>query len=138
MSNVQAALGLGQLERLDQLLQAKRRIFGWYESDLGDLDSVRLNREQADAVSSYWMTSIELQSGVGLTRDDFCSKLKERNIDTRPVFPAISQYEFWPRAQETQPNAKWISNRGVNLPSGVCLRRHHVAYITQAIREILE
>ena len=58
MSNVQAAVGLGQLQRADELIEMKRRIFSWYDEELGDLDCIRLNREVEGARSIYWMSSI--------------------------------------------------------------------------------
>jgi perosamine synthetase len=137
MANLQAALGLGQLERVEGLIEAKRRIFEWYRAGLGDCAPVRLNQEADWARSIYWMTSIVLSEGAGLSRDELCRELKERNIDTRPVFPAISQYPIWPRVQEAQPVAARIGRQGINLPSGVCLRRDHVDYVCGAIREIL-
>ncbi len=138
MSNIQAALGLAQLERLDELVAAKRRIFSWYEQNLGDLGMVSLNKEAPGVHSSYWMTSLLLDSTAGMPRDEVCKRLKELNVDTRPVFPAISQYQFWPRAQETQPVAKMIGEWGLNLPSGVCLKRHQVDYVSGCVRELLQ
>jgi perosamine synthetase len=137
MSNVQAAIGLGQLERVDEQIEAKRLIAGWYEEELDGVPHVRLFREAEWARSICWMTSLLLDQEAPLSRDDFRKALRERNVDTRPVFPAISQYPIWDRPQAPGPNAKRIGDRGVNLPSGVCLRREQVAYVGRSIREIL-
>jgi len=137
MSNVQAAIGLAQLERVDELIEAKRRIFSWYEEGLQDLPHVRLNSEAPWARSIYWMTSILLDENAGISRDALRSDLRQRGIDTRSVFPAISQYPFWPRRQPPQPTAFRVGNQAINLPSGVCLRREQVAYVCTAIRDLL-
>ena len=63
--------------------------------------------------------------------------VKKRNIDTRPVFPAISQYPFWPVKQKSQPVAHQVATQSLNLPSGVCLKREQVDYICRNIKEIL-
>lgn len=137
MSNIQAAIGLGQLERIDELIEAKRRIFTWYYEELKDVEQVRLNYEMPWARSIYWMVSIYLNEDAGVSRDELMQKLKERNIDTRPVFPAISQYPIWPKEQEPQPIAFKVGNQAINLPSGVCLKREQVEYICKSICEIL-
>ena len=137
MSNVQAAIGLGQLERVEELVEAKRRIFGWYVEGLGDVPHLRLNREVADTRSIYWMTSIYLEETCPISRDALRTKLKKRNIDTRDVFPAISQYPIWPVKQAPQPRGTRIGARAVNLPSGVCLKREQVQYVCEQIRALL-
>ena len=137
MSNIQAAIGLGQLERLDELVAAKRRVFSWYRQGLADHPLVTLNEERDGADSSYWMTSICIAEDSPLSRDELRERLAARKVDTRPVFPAISQYPFWPRRQDPQPVARRIGERALNLPSGVCLKHHEVDYVCQAVREIL-
>ncbi len=137
MSNIQAAIGLAQFERLDELVEAKRRIFSWYAEGLKDVPQVSLNNETSWARSIYWMTSILLNENAGITRDALCEALKERNIDTRPVFPPISQYPIWLKSQQPQPVAERVGNRALNLPSGVCLKRQQVDYICKCIEEII-
>ncbi|MBI1832511.1 MAG: GNAT family N-acetyltransferase [Planctomycetes bacterium] len=138
MSNVQAAIGLGQLERVEELVEAKRRIFGWYAEGLDGVSHLRLNREVPGTRSIYWMTSIYLEDSCPLSRDGLRAELKKRNMDTRDVFPAISQYPVWPVKQSPQPRGTRIGARGINLPSGVCLKRDQVAYMCEQIRELLK
>jgi perosamine synthetase len=63
--------------------------------------------------------------------------LKERNIDTRPVFPAISQYPIWGEQQSPPPNAARIGAQAINLPSGHRLTRDHIDYICRSIKDLL-
>ncbi len=137
MSNIQAAIGLGQLERVDEMIEAKRRIFSWYAESLQGTPYITLNHEMPWARSIYWMTSILVDERSGITRDEMRTRLKQLNIDTRPVFPAISQYPIWPRQQKPQPVAKRIAEQGINLPSGVRLTRAEVDYICNCIRKIV-
>ena len=83
------------------------------------------------------MSCIILEEGSKITRDEFCKKLKDLNIDTRPVFPSISQYPYWTKKQIEQPNSKLISDRAINLPSGVCLSKKEVDYVCDQIIKIL-
>jgi perosamine synthetase len=137
LSNVQAAIGLGQLERIDHLIEAKRRIFGWYEEELGDVAGVTLNHEADWARSIYWMTSVLVEPEAGLSRDELRAALRAADIDTRPVFPAISRYPMWTEHRPPGPVADRIGRTGVNLPSGVCLRRDEVARVGESVRRAL-
>lgn len=137
MSNVQAAIGLGQIQRNDEMVEAKRRIFSWYEEGLAGVDQVKLNREAIGTHSIYWMSSLLLKEGASVTRKELIERLKAANVDTRPVFPAISQYPIWPRTHEAQPVAKLVGDGAINLPSGVCLRREEVAYVCRQFKNIL-
>lgn len=137
MSNLQAAFGMGQLERNDGMVEAKRRIFRWYEEGLRGVPHISLNREASWARSIYWMSSLVLHESAPLGRDELMQALKAKKIDTRPVFPAISQYPIWPVKQEPQPVAFRIGQRAINLPSGVCLAREDVEYVCAQIRELL-
>ncbi len=138
MANLLAALGLGQLERVDDFIEAKRRIFSWYETGLADCKLLELNREDVWARSIYWMSSILLHENAGLSTKQLSEELKHRNVDTRPVFPAISQYPIWSKPQDAQPRAARIAAQGLNLPSGVCLKRQQVEYVCANIRKILQ
>lgn len=138
MSNVQAAIGLGQLQQIEHLIGAKRRVFSWYEEDLDGLEGVALSRESPGARSIYWMSNVELDEGLAVDREELRSALLERGVDTRPVFPAISQYEIWGRKQDPQPTAQRVGRRAINLPSGVLLRREQVAYVSRCLRELVE
>ena len=138
MSNVQAAVGLGQLERVDALVEAKRRIFGWYAEELDGVRGLELSHEAPFARSIHWMTSARVLPEAGVTRDELRAGLRAVGVDTRPVFPAISRYPMWTPRQLPGPVADRIGRQGVNLPSGVCLRREDVARVCTAIVETLE
>jgi perosamine synthetase len=137
MSNLQAALGLGQLERVDQLIAAKRRIHDWYRQGLGDVPGLAFQQEPARGRSIHWMTSIVLPGDLSLSRDDVIAELRARNVDTRPVFPAISQYPIWDGDIVPQPVASTIGARAINLPSGVRLGREVVDYVCRSVRAVL-
>ncbi|MBU3578671.1 DegT/DnrJ/EryC1/StrS family aminotransferase [Polynucleobacter sp. 73C-SIWE] len=138
MSNVQAAIGLGQLERVDELIEMKRRLFSWYQEGLQNTPFISLNKEVEGAHSIYWMSSLRLDENAPINRDTLMTELKKANIDSRPVFPAISQYPIWDRRQEPQPTALRVGAQAMNLPSGVCLRKDEVMYVAATIHRILK
>jgi len=135
MSNIQAALGLAQIQRADTNIQMKRRIFQWYNARLGESKFIAMNHEIKNAKSIYWMSSIRLLDDCPVTRDELIQILKLKNIDSRPVFPAISQYPIWDSNQQAQPNAKYIGQTSLNLPSGVALSKAQVDYVCDVILE---
>jgi perosamine synthetase len=135
LPNVAAAIGLGQLERVDHLIEAKREIFGWYAEELAGVPGITLNHETEWARSIYWMTSILVDPACGIDRDAMRAVLALEGIDTRPTFPLISTYPIWDeRRAVPAPVAATIAHRGINLPSGVRLRRDQVARIGEAVR----
>lgn len=83
------------------------------------------------------MTSILLNKDAPIGRDELMLQLKKRNVDSRGVFPAISQYPIWPRKSFPQSNALYVGQNGINLPSGVCLTKEEAGYICIQIRDIL-
>ena len=137
MSNIQAAIGLGQLERVDELIEAKRRIFTWYHKELENVPGINLFVECSWARSIYWMCSILLDEKASITRDTMREELRKRGVDTRPAFPAISQYPIWPKPQKACPTAYRVGSQALNLPSGVCLKREQIQYVCRCIKEIL-
>ena len=133
MSNIQAALGFAQFERIDELIDKKREIFSWYESNLIDFDGLSLNIEGPDSKSIYWMTSINLQGNFSVSRNELMKLLKLDKIDTRPVFPTISKYPMW-YSDCHNPNAESISKNSINLPSGHNIEKKQVDYICDRIK----
>jgi perosamine synthetase len=137
MSNLTAALGLGQLHRSEQQIARKARIREWYEDELLGTRGLSFQESLANSRSIHWMTSITLPPDYARPRDEVIAILRKEGIDSRPVFPAISQYEFWPTRQTPGEIAKEIGDRSINLPSGVNLSRSSVAKVGKILRGLL-
>ncbi|MDC1057629.1 DegT/DnrJ/EryC1/StrS family aminotransferase [Nitrosopumilus sp.] len=134
MSNIQAALGLAQLERIDELVDKKRKIFQWYSERLGSISGIQLNVEKTNCKNIYWMTTIVLDKSFNISRDDFIQKLKEWNIDSRPAFYPLSHMPMFETVHN--PNAEHLSQNGINLPSGHNLTEDDVDYICNVIKNL--
>lgn len=135
MSNLQAALGLAQLQRIEEFVKKKRQIFDWYYKRLGDIEGISMNYERANTRSNRWMSSIILDKDFGITRDELRKKLKEKKIDTRPFFYPISMFPLYKEAKT--PVAHHVCLNGINLPSGLGLREEQIDYIAKTVRKIL-
>lgn len=136
MSNIQAALGLAQLERVDELIQKKREIYAWYAAYLKDLKGIQMSTEKDWAKSIHWMTSIVLEDTLPVERDLLRARLLDKGIDTRPLFPPMSSFPMFKKANN--PVADYIGRRGINLPCALRLTKEDVEYVSENIRGIVE
>ena len=137
MNNITAALGLAQIERAENQIFRKRRINTWYTDNLSDIGSIAFQGEAPGTSSICWMTSFTLDESSPVSRDDLINSLKKDGIDSRPVFPAISQYPIWQYEPKIQPNAMKIGSSGINLPSGVLLSKPAIEKVCASIRRAL-
>ena len=131
MSNLQAALGLAQLERIEELVAKKRQIFEWYRTGLEGLP-LTLNAERPGCRNICWMTTLILDDAVAIERDALIRQLREWNVDSRPVFAPMSEMPMFEKRDN--PIAARIGARGINLPSGHTLTRDDIEYICAVIR----
>jgi len=138
MSNLQAAFGLGQLENIETMIESKRRNYERYRKNFSGIENININVAGKNTQSIYWMTSILLNPETGIQRDKFMEYLKHKNIDTRPVFPSISQYPIWGKKYKENKVAKLIGENGVNLPSGVNLTFDEIDYISDTVISFIE
>lgn len=142
MSALQAALGLAQLQRLDDLLQRKRLIFRWYQDELGQVPGLVLNAEPAGTKNSYWMVTVLFDAQFGLSKERLMTALSEQHIDTRPFFhplsslPAYADFPGVIAARQRNRVAYDVGARGINLPSALCLNREQVAHVGRAVRAL--
>ena len=143
MSSMQAALGLAQLERIDELMDRKREIFRWYKEELSDIEGLTLNPQPPTTKNAFWMITAVLDPRLGIEKDYLQRELSERNIDSRPFFHPLSSipaYQHLKQAHEARERNQ-VSYRicpyGVNLPSGLNMTAEKVGYVCDVLREIL-
>lgn len=136
MTNLQAALGVAQLERIDELLERKRQIFFTYHRLLSGRPGLRLNQEASWAKNVYWMVCLEVDQFDGQRRNAFMDQLKQRGIDSRPYFYPVSDMPMYGDADT--PVAHDLYQRGINLPSYFDLDDASIEYICKNIVAILD
>lgn len=116
MSNIQAAIGCGQIERIDELTQRKRDILTYYRERLRDISVIALNPEYLHDINGSWMPTVVFEETTGITREDLQKAFHEKNIDARVFFAPLSGMPMFNQNQNT-PLAWAIPNRAINLPS---------------------
>lgn len=116
MSNVQAAIGLGQLERIDTLVNRKRDILRCYRELLSHRGDISLNPEPAGTVNGAWMPTAVFAPSTGVTRDALMQAFAAEGIDARVFFHPLSSLPIF-GSHAGQPHAADIARRAINLPS---------------------
>jgi perosamine synthetase len=141
MSALQAALGLAQLERIDELVAKKRQIFAWYKAAMDGLPGVRLNAEPEGTRNAYWMVTAVFDPAWG-GKEAVAAHLAKQSIDTRPMFsplsslPAYAGQESARRAARENTVSYAIAGHGVNLPSALNLSRSQVERVCATLRTL--
>lgn len=140
ITNMQAALGLAQLERIQELIDKKREIFSWYKELLSNVSGIRLNPEGIGIKNVYWMNCLVLEDeDLVVSRDVLIKKLKEHGIDTRPFFYPISEMPMYQNSGVcNNPISKKLAEKGLNLPSSAILEKEDVEYICETIKTIFK
>jgi perosamine synthetase len=144
MSGLQAALGVAQLERLDELVAGKRQIFSWYREALGDWNGGTLNPDIEGLYNSYWMSTLVLAPELGIAKETLIPALAKVGIDTRPFFyplsqiPAFRDTEQAKTARQRNHVSYAVSPSGINLPSALKLTRDDVLTVAKRVREVVE
>lgn len=142
MTNLQAALGVAQLERLDEFVARKRRMGAAYQRLLAGIDGLQLPvARTAAAENIYWVFGLVLGDGVPFDAAGAMRRLGELGIGTRPFFwPMHEQPVFRGMglfAGERHPVAERLARRGFYLPSGLALTEAQIDEVAGAVRELM-
>lgn len=137
MTNIQAAIGLAQMETIEQSIADRDRLAGWYNEALSHLsDKIRLPTQADWARQVYWMYTIFLRDGTECQRDEVMKSLDRESIETRPVF--YPMHILPPYLQESSfPVADEWAQRGINLPTHQLLTKDDVGRIANALTKAL-
>jgi perosamine synthetase len=143
MTNLQAAVGLAQLDRLDEFVARKRAMGELYTSLLADVPGLRLPlRSTPYAENIYWVYGMVLEDSVPFDAAEAMRRLSAEGIGTRPFFfPMHEQPVFRKRglfAGESYPVAERLARRGFYVPSGLALSREEIVRVAAAVRRLVE
>ncbi len=116
MSNIQAAIGVGQMERIEELIARKRNIFHGYRDRLADVPHASMNVEPIGTQNGFWMPTVVFDSSLGLTTQMITAAFATQNIDARVFFHPLSATPPFV-GSEGGAIAHALPNRAINLPS---------------------
>ncbi len=143
MTNMQAAIGVAQLERLSEFVEAKREIGFYYLESLSKIDCIKTQVELPFAKMVFWMYCIEIDNRSGISADFMMSELKNNGIATRPFFigmheqPIIQSYGINPKPNAFQ-NTERASRQGLYLPSSVTLNKSEIDIVVECVSSIMK
>lgn len=141
LTNVQAAIGLGQVETIADRVRRKREIGRRYTELLTGCEGIELPVEEQWAENVYWMYGVVVDESLGLDAASFAERLRERGVDTRPYFLGMHEQPVLQArglfANERYPVTERIARQGLYLPSGLTLTDDQIATVAAAVRDAL-
>jgi len=141
LTNLQAALGLAQLERIDEIVARKRWMGQEYTRRLKGIKDLQLPAEESWARSVFWMYGVVLSKEIPMDAREFAQKLREHGVDTRPFFLGMHEQPVFHQrglfVGNEYPVANWLADRGLYLPSGLALTENQVEEVCNAVHEVL-
>jgi perosamine synthetase len=141
MTNLQAALGLAQLTRMEQIIERKRWIGKRYTETLAGVQGLQLPVEREWAKQNYWMYGVVLDEATGQDAESLANRLAAQEIDTRPFFlgmheqPALTDRGLF--TGEQYPVTERLSRQGLYLPSGLSLTESQLDFVCRSVTEAL-
>ena len=142
LTNMQAALGLAQLERIEEIIARKRWMGQEYNRRLAGLNGLQLPVEESWVQNVYWMYGVVLSEQTGMDASLFARRLKDRGVETRPFFLGLHEQPVFHRKElflrERYPVAERIARQGLYLPSGLALTEEQLIGVCDAVREVLD
>lgn len=141
LTNLQAAIGLAQLGRIEELVEKKRWIGKFYGERLKDIPELTLPVEEPWARNVYWMYGVVLDDSARMDATDFARRLRECDVDTRPFFLGMHEQPVFHRMglfkNEHYPVAEKIARQGLYLPSGLTLTEGQINRVVFAVKQAL-
>ena len=138
MTNIEAAIGLAQLEMIDWHIARRREVASWYRQYLRDLPGIQFSPEMAWAKSVYWLSCVVLNSPQ-VDRDQVMRQMQENGIETRPFFYPMHSLPPYLEADgaTTYPVAEYLSRSGINLPTSALMTENDVRRVVDALAEAI-
>ncbi|WP_113907280.1 DegT/DnrJ/EryC1/StrS family aminotransferase [Aliidiomarina celeris] len=141
MSNIQAALGCAQLERIDELVLAKRALFAKYLEALAKYPELTFNPEPEGVVNSVWMPTVVFSSESKITQRQLLAAFSQQLIDARVFFWPLSSLPVFSgqyNAEGMSPNAYDLCQRAINLPSYVDITQNEIDRVCDVVIRLLQ
>lgn len=138
MSNIQAALGLGQLERIGDLIDRKLEILSGYRHRLGHFPNIRLNTCSTRDRLGGWMPTVEFTGQPHMSVKRLRETFRLAGIDTRPVFPQLTSLRLFRPSSDACPAARHFSLHAINLPSYHNMKESEIDRVCETLVDVVE
>jgi len=135
MTNIEAALGLAQLKRIDEFIRKKIKFRKIYQENLADIPYVKFQKECNNTNGSWWLTCIKIDKDIDI--DNLVGKLKEKGLPTRRIFMPVLEMPYLKEYGRSCPNAYDIYMKGICLPSSTLNEEQDIKKAAIIIRKVL-
>ena len=142
MSNLQAALGCGQLKNINWIIKRKREIGNRYYSKLKNKDNIILQKNMISyAKNIYWVFGILIKKNSKISRNKIMKMLLKKNIETRPFFLPMNKQKIFKKMKLFNrikaPNSEYLSKNGFYLPSGLGITNKQIDFVIRNLLKII-
>ncbi|QCB54754.1 DegT/DnrJ/EryC1/StrS family aminotransferase [Sphingopyxis sp. PAMC25046] len=141
LTNMQAAVGVNQVKRIEDIVERKRAIAAEYTARLGDLPGVQLPMEENWGRSVFWVYPLLLDDDHPLDAASFAAALKAEGVESRPFFLGMHEqpvfHDMGLFLGETYPVTERIARKGLYIPSGLAITAEQMDHVCAAVRKIL-
>jgi perosamine synthetase len=132
MTNIQAAIGLAQLEKIDWHIARHREVASWYRECLNNMPGIQFSPQMPWAESVYWMSCVVLES-LNMDRDEVMRRMLKQAVETRPFFYPMHTLPPYAATEGSFPVAERFSRSGINLPSSALLTKSQVQHVVEIL-----
>ena len=142
-TNIQAAIGCGQLKNIVKIVKKKRDIGNLYYEELKNLKNISLQTNKAKyAKNIYWVFGVVIKKKSKINRNNVMKKLLRKGIDTRPFFVPMHKQPIFIKNKTFKKkisfkNSEYISMNGFYLPSGLGVSNKQILYVCNELKKIL-
>lgn len=135
MTDIQAAVGLAQLECIEAHIEKRREIFTSYSEKLKDISNIIIQPQAEDVDFIRWMVAVTISGSIN--RDEVARQLLEADIETRPTFPVMTWLPIY-RDKRAFVKAEYVSRYGLCLPTHGLLKEEDIEYVCQHLKRIVK
>ena len=138
MTNLQAAIGCAQMERIEEFIKRHISIATFYRKYLSHNENIILPKQYEERKNSYWLFTLLIKNINRKIRDSVIRKLSKNNIEARPTFVPIYSMPYFQSPKSKFINTEIISEKCISLPMGLSLNEEDIKYISNILLKIIK
>ena len=142
LTNMQAAIGVSQIQRIEEIVERKIEIGRYYQEQLSQIEGIQLQKQESWAKGVFWINGLVLDDSLNCTAEKFCDELRKLGVDTRPFFLGMHEQPVFASKGlfigEKYPVSERIARQGFYLPSGLSLTIDQVDEVINSFKLVIE
>lgn len=138
IGNLSAAVAIGQVKRIEELVAKKRQIYSWYTENMKGWGEITFQKEREGSRANWSYPTVILNEKWGKHRDQIVMQMKEKKVIARATFPQMRKLPIHQSRQFECPNSDRLSNFGFSLPSALHLNQKQITTVCETLRSVLD